>query len=122
LLEGLLGAITVGIWLAVVPLFFTYLFVLKDKSEEERITKKMYRWGMTVYLFGIMPLTLGNMFFTMNERDYLLLCDFISENLPQILGISLWVTTVLFFTYFFKVRKPSQRARVEKEVRGGQQP
>lgn len=75
-----------------------------------------------MYVFGIMPFTLGNMFFTMNEGDYKLLCDFVSNNLPKILGILLWVITVLFFAYFFKGRRASQKAKVEREVRGGQQP
>jgi len=111
--------LTVGLWLAIVPMCFYYYFILSPGSTiEEKIKKKMYGWGIQVYIFGIMIVTIGNVFCMMSKGDFVHLLDYLSENLPQIIAFVIWILAALYFIFFFKFRRPLKRKSVESEFRG----
>lgn len=121
-IANILTPITIGVWLAVIPLLFYYFFVLGNQSEEEGKKRIMYGWGIKVYIAGLMLFTIANVFFTRSLDEFSSFCaslvaffTSLGEYLPQILGVIFWVLTILFFVFFFVVRRPLKKKKLEEE-------
>lgn len=114
-IADVLTPITIGAWLAIVPLVFYYAFVLGNQSQEERIKKRMYGWGIKVYILGVTLFSIGSLLFSRNRDELTHFCGTLLNYLPQILGVIFWVLTVVLFVYFFGLRRPLKRQQLSKE-------
>lgn len=118
----ILAGATISVWLALVPLLFYYLFVLGNHSNEETKKKRMYAWGLKVYMMGVMIFSIGNVFFTRSLSDLSQFCNAcmqffngLIEYLPQILGGVCWVLAILVFVYFFALRRPMKKKKLDEQ-------
>ena len=119
-LDTVILSILVGTWVAVIGFSFYYLFGMNENEPEIDRKKADYRWGIIRYCFSNLWFTAGCAFFLMNTDDWDLLCRTILDNITKVVGVFLWLISLLFLLYFFKMQL--MRRRAQKKVKFPNQP
>lgn len=96
-------------WLVSISLMFYYLFVMSNKTDDDKKKRGFYLWGIKRFLFCMIWFTVGSSFILMTPNDWLAVCQFMSSNVTYIIGAFFWVGFISFVIYFFKHRLSKER-------------
>jgi hypothetical protein len=107
----LVGNFTLGLWLTLVPLLITWtIFHLIEKISNPprslRTEKRVTAWFIKRYFVFLAVGSIGSFVTTMSKDSFYGLCNAISENPTEVIGLSIWVIGLLFFLFLLLTRTP----------------